>query len=194
MEVALQQINLLEDKLDDFIRLEESWNTVKASVVCAVTGMKGVFRLMDPSILQENPKSPSSRSSSIASAGGAVFRRLSSAFSASGPPSGRSNSVASGGGGSGYTTRANSVSFVAPVYRTPNYVRNTVNAGFNSSLPPNGDFNHHKLSTIPQTPAAFTDDQTDPFDNSVPPVPEITDFVMSTTLNVESRRGSLTVV
>lgn len=173
IEVALKEMDLLERKLDDFIRLEESWNSVKASVAFAVTGLKGVFRLMDPSTSPAESKNPSPRNSSIASASGAVFRRLSNAFAAS--SNSRSSSIASGVPPAPASTRASSVSSMGPVYRTPNYMRNSVSAGCPTSLPQNGaggDFERHKLSMIPPTPAA-NDEEPDPFDNSVPPVPDM---------------------
>jgi hypothetical protein len=175
MEVALKEMDALEIRLSDFIQLEESWSTVKGSVVCAVTGLKGVFRLMDPNTNPGESQKSSTRNSSIASASGAVFRRLSSAFV--GPPSNsRSSSVASAPGAPA-STRASSVSSMGPVYRTPNYMRNSVSVGCPTSLPSHGaagDFERHKLSMIPPTPAALQDDeQPDPFDNSVPPVPQM---------------------
>lgn len=165
MEIALQEMDLLEHRLGDFIRLEESWNIVRASVVCAVTGLKGVYRLMDQGPSQDSQKT-SPRSSSIASAGSAVFRRLSNAFGPPAPHS-RTSSITSQHSG----LRNSSISSVGPVYRTPNYVRNSVSASHPTALPSNFEFSR-KLSTIPPTPAA--DDQMDPFDNSVaPPVPQM---------------------
>ena len=194
IEIALKEIDALETKLDDFIRLDESWNTVKASVVCAVTGLKGVFRLMDPT-LDGSPKS-SPRNSSIASASGAMFRRLSNAFV--GPPTSRSSSIASVPPGLFNTnTGTGSVSSMNfPVYRTPNYVRNSVSNGCPTSLPSSGglsDFQHHKLSAIPPTPGGTPDDQRDPFDTSGPAVPEIPPIAMPA-LSMEQRRLSQAVM
>jgi len=117
---------------------------------------------------------------SIASASGAVFRRLSSAFATNGPPStsahSRSSSVASA---PGYSTnfanhaRNASVSSTGPVYRTPNYVRNSVSAGCPTALPTSGQWAKHKLSMIPPTPATESDMMMDPFDDGVPPVPDL---------------------
>lgn len=182
MQVCLQEMMGIESKLDDFIRLEESWNTIKASVVCTVTGMKGVFSLMDATSPGGSQESNSPRNSSIASASAAVFRRLSNAFT-TGPANGhqsRSSSVASAPGyfaNFANHSRNASVSSTGPVYRTPNYVRNSVSAGCPTSMPPSnsngGEWSKHKLSMIPPTPAAESDQQMDPFDNSVPPVPEM---------------------
>ncbi|KAK3696192.1 hypothetical protein LTR37_018094 [Vermiconidia calcicola] len=198
MEVTIRQMDMIEDKLDDFIRLEESYTTVKASVVCAVTGLKGVFHFMDPTNPQDFQK-PSTRNSSIASAGGAMFRRLSSAFVAPTASSSRSSSTAST---PSVHQRSGSVSSTGPVYRTPNYVRNSVSAGCPTSLPPqfnnNSFFERHKLSMIPPTPAAVSDEQ-DPFDISVPPVPQMPEIhslpaLPSPTLNVQERMFGQAVV
>jgi hypothetical protein len=54
IEIALKEMLALDTKMNDFIRVEESFNTVKASVISAVTGLKGVFWLMDTSY----PSSP----------------------------------------------------------------------------------------------------------------------------------------
>ena len=191
MEVSLEQLDALDEKVNDFIRLEESWNTVKASVVCAITGLKGIFSLMDPSNPQESPRS-SARNSSIASASGAVFRRLSNAFISSTATSSRNNSIASASQmnhmAHAYNNhvgdRTGSVSFMAPVYRTPNYIRNSISAGWPTSMPPSSDpgpheFPHSRLSMIPPTPASGSD--MDPFDSvppdeAGPPLPEIPDI------------------
>lgn len=173
MEISLKQMEGLEYIMDDFIRLEDSWNAVKGSVVCAITGLRGVFSLMDTA--SNNPEKTSPRSQSFASATGGMFRKLSTAFSAASgsqysPPSSRSASIVSAPGGS--PSRQGSI---APVYRTPNYVRNSISTGCPTRMP-NAQFDHHKLSMIPPTPAL--EDAGNPFDTnfdaSIPPVPALT--------------------
>ena len=170
MEISLKHMEGLEQTMDDFIRMEESWNTVKASVICAITGLKGVFNLMDQDSPQDSSRA--SRATSIASASAGMFRRLSNAFvtTPSTTSGSRSGSVAS----QGQSLHSRQGSAAAPVYRTPNYVRNSVSAGCPTSLPSINPFEHanHKLSMIPPTPAAH-DEQADPFDTSVPPVPAL---------------------
>lgn len=186
IDVSLTQMQLLERHMDDFIRMEESWSIVKASVVFAITGVKGVFELMDPSLPNSNKSSH--RNSSIASAGASVFRRLSSAFAPSAASS-RSPSVASIGSGpplSSFSPSAVGPTSAAPVYRTPNF-RNSISSkhapaatSFSPSPAtqgaPNNAWAQHKLAVIPATPA-FTEDSKDPFDttttSSVPSVPEV---------------------
>lgn len=177
MEMSLHQMEFLEDKLDDFIRLEESWNVVRASIVGAITGLKGVFRLMDPQ--QDNSARSSPRNSSIASASSAVFRRLSNAFTSPPAPNSRASSVVSASAASSSSfnhnaaLRSASVSSLGPVYRTPNYLRNSVSNGCPTSMPSGSDFERHKLSTIPPTPSVGLDDLPDPFEDSAPPIPEL---------------------
>ncbi|KXS93996.1 hypothetical protein AC578_3100 [Pseudocercospora eumusae] len=171
VEVVTKQLDLMDNKMDDFIRLEESWNTVKASIIAATAGLKGVFYMLDTNEQQgEKPQ----RSSSIASAGSGVFRRLSTVFTSQPAPS-RSSSVASAGAQSRGSISGGSS---APVYRTPTYVRNSVGTGCPTSMPSainnsafSSNFEAHKLSTIPPTPAY--DEELDPFDkvDMVPPVP-----------------------
>ncbi|KAF2210570.1 hypothetical protein CERZMDRAFT_99187 [Cercospora zeae-maydis SCOH1-5] len=181
VEVVIKQLDTIDQKMDDFIRLEESWNTVKSSVVSANAGLKGVYYMLDAPEPRE-----ATRSSSIASASSSVFRRLSTAFQgAQSPgPGTRASSIASAGAAPPAT------------YRTPAYVRNSITAGCPTSMPSNAHaaafnlnsfnsnafdknvFNHshqaHKLSTIPPTPHS---EEHDPFDTAdmedVPPVPEL---------------------
>jgi len=169
MEITLREMDNIENKLDDFIRMEEAWNNVKASVVCAITGLKGVFSLMD----QTSPQSekPNTRSASIASTSSAMLRRLSNAFTPSTVPHSRSPSVSSVQSNFANFSRNGSVSsHSSAVYRSPNYVRNSVSNGCPTSMP-TSNFEHHKLGTIPPTPAF--EEAIDPFDNSAPPVPEV---------------------
>ncbi|KAF2771469.1 hypothetical protein EJ03DRAFT_249777, partial [Teratosphaeria nubilosa] len=174
IEVTLKEMDALGHKIDDFIRLEESWNTVKSCVVGSITALKGVFSFLDPSNPQESPKS-NPRSSSIASTGGNMLRRISSAFlstpgNATSAPQSRNASITSTTSLSSpqYSnfssfTRNGSVSsinsnnggpggFSNPVYRTPTYVRHSISNGCPTSMPA-ANWENHKLSTIPPTPA-----------------------------------------
>lgn len=173
VEVVIKQLNSVDAKMNDFIRLEESWNTVKGSAIACNAGLKGVFYLMDTTDPQGDKATPSH---SIASAGTAMFRRLSTAFQSPPPPPSktvRSASIATAGASSGPVSSS-------PVYRTPNYMRGSVSNGCPTSMPAaenfqgfnansfkvNG-FQSHTLDAIPPTPAY---EETDPFDNSVPTI------------------------
>ncbi|KAK5125596.1 hypothetical protein LTR85_011870 [Meristemomyces frigidus] len=174
LEVSLREMESLEYKMEDFIRLEESWNTVKASVVCSVMGLKGVFSLMNPSNIQA-PEKVSPRSASIASSTSAIFRRMSNAFaSGPSPPESRHPSVESTTSASAnfanFARNGSASSLNGPVYRTPNYVRNSISTGCPTSMPAGSNWDHHKLSMIPPTPFEMP---ADPFDTSVPPMPEV---------------------
>ncbi|SMY20899.1 unnamed protein product [Zymoseptoria tritici ST99CH_1A5] len=167
VQVVIKQLDNIEANIDDFIRLEESRNVVKASVVAANAGLKGIFYLMDTT----NPQSDSApRSQSIASTGSSMFRRLSNAFGAPAqqqiPKLNFSNVQAP-------ATKSTPPS-PSPVYRTPNYVRNSISAGCPTTMPAMANFNafhansfeSHKLGAIPPTPAY---EEADPFDVSVSP-------------------------
>ncbi|EMC92809.1 hypothetical protein BAUCODRAFT_263047 [Baudoinia panamericana UAMH 10762] len=197
IETVLQQLQSLEDKeLNDFIRLEESWDIVKGSVVCAITGLKGIFSLMDPSD-PGRPSEKSSRSNSIASASGAMFRRLSTAFSSTGitPPDTHNGSITSNSPNFAAFHRNNSVSSISssPVYRTPNYVRNSVSAGCPMSMPANEvGYQGHHLSPVPPTPAA--EEATDPFGIDVPPVPPMPETIQTALNGEELHRKRLSMM
>jgi hypothetical protein len=186
IEITLKEMQSLDSKMNDFIRIEESLNAVKGSIVSAVTGLKGVFWLMDTSYPSSPVDAKPARNASFASAGAGMFRRLSTAFtpstpSASSPAHSRSSSIASQAALNLAAFRANSTAGIVhapttPVYRTPNYVRNSISTGCPTSLPSNFEAFRGQLSTIPPTPAQ--DDEKDPFDTSeAPPVPALPDMV-----------------
>jgi hypothetical protein len=199
IEITLKEMQSLDTKMTDFIRVEESWSAVKASIVSAVTGLKGVFWLMDTSHPSSSPDvkpTTAPRSASIASAGAGMFRRLSTAFasgtpSAPSPATSRSSSIASQAALNLQAHRANSVASASssmPVYKTPNYVRNSISTGCPTSMPANFEAFRRNLSTIPPTPAQ--DDEMDPFDTSAaPPVPALPD--MAHVLNKPMAQQSL---
>lgn len=183
IEITLKEMQSLDTKMTDFIRVEESWSAVKASIVSAVTGLKCVFWLMDTSHSSSSADMrpvAAPRSASIVSAGAGMFRRLSTAFasgtpSAPSPASSRSSSIASQAVLNLQAHRAKSVtsaSVSTPVYKTPNYVRNSISTGYPTSMPANFEAFRRNLSTIPPTPAQ--DDEKDPFDTSEAlPVPAL---------------------
>ncbi|KAK5108359.1 hypothetical protein LTR62_008389 [Meristemomyces frigidus] len=197
MEISLKQMDEIALKMDDFIRLEEGWNTVCASVSCAVTALKGVFSLMDTgSSSPASDKGASARSSSVASVSGAMFRRFSNAFAAGGSstqssePASRNPSIASANL-SNFNRNGSMSSLTGnPVYRTPNYMRGSVGNGCPSSMPAHNDYLGHTLSIIPPTPAF--EEATDPFDISVPPMPEMPDVatIQPVTMSLHQRRAS----
>ncbi|KAI5199406.1 hypothetical protein E4T39_06226 [Aureobasidium subglaciale] len=162
VEVVLQQLAALEGNMHDFIRLEESWNGVKASVGYSISALKGVFNLMS-----DEADSPTvGAASNSSSFSGTMFRRLSSAFGAAPPPHSRTNHV-----------RASS--FHAPDYRVPSDYRISASSACPTSLPAGSGWRQTHLDTIPPTPGAgdVGDEEINPFDTSVPPMPEMPSLV-----------------
>ena len=170
IEICIQHIDRLEDNMNDFIRLEDSWETVKTSVGCPISALTGVFNLM---AIEDGNDEQSSRSASSVFGGGNVFRRLSNAFVGGSAPSSRHSSFSM----ASTTSKRDSL---PPVYRTPVYLRNSVSNAVPTSLPPPSNvFQHTQLTTIPPTPATM-DDEINPFDTSspLPPVPTLPEFLL----------------
>jgi hypothetical protein len=148
IEIVLKHLSGLEGNMHDFIRLEESWNEVKTSVGHSVSALT-------------------------------TFRRFSNAFSsvpASGSrssagslPGSRSGSISSQG------HHVRSSSFQAFDDNGRNSFRNSVSFACPTSLPAGQGWRHTMLDTIPPTPATgeIGDEEINPFDTSVPPMPEI---------------------
>ncbi|KAK4964398.1 hypothetical protein LTR66_012307 [Elasticomyces elasticus] len=190
MEISLREMNSLEQNIDDFVRLEDSWNTVKASVGCAVSALKGIFNLM--AVEDREHERTARGSGSFVSATGGLFRRLSSALSQNNnnnnpSPSARSRSDSNT---SSYSYRprqsSNSSSFSlhrtavnATQFRTPNYIRGSISQACPTSMPPAPHPFNRQLSAIPPTPAF--EELRDPFDMSellVEPVTPVAQEVM----------------
>jgi hypothetical protein len=59
VSVCLNEMALLEDNLDDFIRLEYSWNCIQSSVDAAISALRGIFSLMAaPNTITVNTPTP----------------------------------------------------------------------------------------------------------------------------------------
>lgn len=167
VEICIRQIDMLEKNMSDFIRLEDSWETVKASVGLSTTALKGVYSLM---AVDANYDGQISRPASAAFnfSGGNMLRRLSSAFAGGSAPTSRHSSFSS-------ANTSMKRECLSPEYKTPNYLRNSVSSAVPTSLPPpTNRFSVTQLDTIPPTPAVF-DEEINPFDTSVPlpPVPAL---------------------
>lgn len=198
VEIVAKQFETIDQKMNDFIRLEDGWNTVKASVIAANTGLKGVYYMLDTNEPYEAP-----RPTSVSSAGSSVFRRLSVAWQGPQSPvsSTRNSSTASAG-----AVQRNSVSGPPPVYRNPNIVRNSINLVCPTSLPSSanaaafsansfdnfdGDIftkslQSPKVATIPSP--IRTDEQRDPFDTEY-----MEDTPLIPGLPVNNQPGSMSV-
>lgn len=203
IEITLKEMQSLDTKMTDFIRVEESWNAVKASIVSAVTGLKGVFWLMDtsyPSSSADMKPLAAPRSASIASAGAGMFRRLSTAF-ASGTPSApslatsrsssiasqaalnlqahRANSVASANGGANGSmsgSMSSSMSSSTNVSKPVYKTPNYVRHSISTGCPTSmpANFEAFRRNLSTIPPTPAQDDDKDPFDTSeAPPVPTL---------------------
>ncbi|KAJ4303257.1 hypothetical protein N0V90_002150 [Kalmusia sp. IMI 367209] len=86
--VCLNEMEAIEDRLDDFIRLEYAWSSIQSAVDAAISALRGIFSLMERSNLPSIPSRNLSISSMVGSAapsegGGSSFRsRQSSTASA----------------------------------------------------------------------------------------------------------------
>lgn len=67
--VCLNEMEVIEDNMDDFIRLEYSWSSIQNSVDAAVSALRGIFSLMGSATTASVPSS-SSRNMSISSTAG----------------------------------------------------------------------------------------------------------------------------
>jgi hypothetical protein len=181
MSVCLSEMSMLEDNLDDFIRLEYSWNSIQSSVDAAISALRGIFSLMAPSNTGPtvvNMPQPSqglfgrnlsvsssfgsdhggaasnrSRNSSTASAL-SLFKRAFSNAHAHPPPSSPAKSA-----------RLGSVSMPVPE-ANPRGFRASMSAACPTKMSTFGEHPHTVLTTIPPTPAVEESGLLSPFKNS----------------------------
>ncbi|KAF2115421.1 hypothetical protein BDV96DRAFT_492851 [Lophiotrema nucula] len=152
VSVCLNEMELIEEYLDDFIRLEYSWGTIQNSVDAAVSALRGIFNLMAGGTSVTSRASISSgtgsetgitrsRNSSTASAL-SLFRRAFSHSSPSGPAPARTHHS-----GSMPVDNAN-----------PRGLRLSMSAACPTKMPRSGssEMRFTQLSTIPPTPSAHS--------------------------------------
>ncbi|CAO2653934.1 Nn.00g106670.m01.CDS01 [Neocucurbitaria sp. VM-36] len=160
--VCLNEMAKIEDNLDDFIRLEYSWNSIQSSVDAAISALRGIFSLMAIPNLCNNPIVPHhgrnlsvssassdhggastrSRSSSTASAFGFIKRALSHSQIQS-PPATKS-------------ARSSSMSLsISPPEANPRGFRASMSAACPTKMSTFGNYPHTILTTIPPTPAVM---------------------------------------
>jgi hypothetical protein len=162
VSVCLHELALLEDNLDDFIRLEYSWNCIQSSVDAAISALRGIFTLMatanNPPTNNHNHVS-NSRDLSVSSASGSdhhpgsvssrsrnsstasAFNMIKRAFShgqIQPPPAARA--------------RMGSLSVPVPE-ANPRGFRASMSAACPTKMSTFGDHPHTILTTIPPTPS-----------------------------------------
>jgi hypothetical protein len=147
MQAAFEQMDRLEGMMDDFILLEYSWQMVQTAVEASVSALRGVFNLMASAESGTNltphrteramsTMSGYSRTTSVSSATGSLFKRLSTVLHSS-PVAPPPNSA------------RNSVSFDQ---QSPRNIRQSISQTFPMNMPINRIEYQRKLSTIPPTP------------------------------------------
>jgi hypothetical protein len=153
VQVCISEMTKLENKMDDFILLEYSWQMVQTAVEASVSALRGVFNLMagsesglsmlsgERSMSGVSNTSDQGRSASVGSTTSSFIKRLSTALSHAPvpPPNSSRNSFN---------------------YSDPRGLHNSVSQTFPLNMPappppppPHGHiFPQRKLSTIPPTP------------------------------------------
>lgn len=194
--VCLNEMNSLENRLDDFISLEYSWNSIQTSVDAAISALRGIFSLMtttsQPAVPINNRNlsvssassqdhggaaSVRSRNSSTASA----FNMIKRAFSVSapsGPPPAKSARSSLNASANLPLPDPNSRGF-----------RASVSAACPTKMPTFGDHPHTVLTTIPPTPAVIdmsTPDMGNPFKEN----PDYFAFDMGSNRKKEPEQGN----
>ena len=154
MKVCLDEMEALDSRSTDFIRLEYSWSTVQSSVDSAVSALRGIFSLMSNSDAEPGQATRhSSVTSTTSSSSLNMLRRFSNVFAGTGPShrSPRSSSIASS-------------------YASPLQLRTSISAACPTSMPPRSpsytnvrpnSMSHTTLDPIPPTPAVL---DVNPFD------------------------------
>ena len=165
--VCLAEMDKLEENLDDFIRLEYSWNSTQSSVDAAISALRGIFSLMATSS-PTNFVPQSTRNLSISSAGYDAGQ-VAHANNGTAASRTRNSSTASA---FNLIKRAFSVSMPHPVkIGTPRLslpeedsddFRSNMSNAYPTKMSSFGDHPPTIMATIPPTPAV-TEDSINPF-------------------------------
>ncbi|KAF1915952.1 hypothetical protein BDU57DRAFT_529126 [Ampelomyces quisqualis] len=168
VSVCLNEMSQLEANINDFIRLEYSWNCIQSSVDAAISALRGVFSLMAPSNTGPtvvNIPQPSQglfgRNLSVSSIagsehGGAASNRSRNSSTASALSLFKrafSNAQAHPPQPHMKSARTGSVAMPVPE-ANPRGFRASMSAACPTKMPSFGDHPHTVLTTIPPTPAA----------------------------------------
>jgi hypothetical protein len=166
VSVCLNEMAQLEDNLDDFIRLEYSWNCIQSAVDAAIAALRGIFSLMAP-----NNTGPTVVNIPAPSQG--LFGRNLSVSSITGSEHGgaASNRSRNSSTASAFnlfkrafnhsqippppiikTARTGSIAMTVPE-ANPRGFRASMSAACPTKMPTFGEHPHTVLTTIPPTPA-----------------------------------------
>jgi hypothetical protein len=180
VSVCLNEMAHLEENLDDFIRLEYSWNCIQSSVDSAISALRGIFSLMAASnnndhlvnninnnITINSPAPPQQglfgRNLSVASItgsehGGAASTRSrnSSTASAFNLIKRAFNHGQAQSQPQAKNARTGSIALPVPEANSRGF-RASMSASCPTKMPTFGDFPHTILTTIPPTPAVESD-------------------------------------
>jgi hypothetical protein len=152
--VCLHEMEVIEDNLDDFIRLEYSWNNIQGSVDAAISALRGIFTLMERSVGSANSSRNLSVSSAGSESGGSNFRsRNSSTASAFGSLLKRafnqSQNMSPPSPAAHKHSRAGELSVLDA---SPRALRLSVSGACPTKMSTYVDHRHTLLATIPPTP------------------------------------------
>jgi len=166
VSVCLNEMALLEDHLDDFIRLAYSWNCIQSSVDGAIAALRGIFTLMASSNVN------SSTTNNVNSPQGLFGRHLSISLNAepdhggAGSNDSRNSSTASAFSlirrafSHGqiqvppYVRQGSACSLAVPLPEAnPPGFRASMSAACPTKISTFGEHPHTVLTTIPPTPA-----------------------------------------
>jgi hypothetical protein len=155
--VCLNEMNTIEDNMDDFIRLEYSWNSIQNSVDAAISALRGIFSLMatsNPTYPLSNASRTFSVSSGLSEGGASIRSRQSSIVSGFGLIKRAFGSHSLGHNilplPAPKSLRASSLS--TPPDCSPSGLRMSISAACPTRMPNYSDHPHTTLSTIPPTP------------------------------------------
>jgi hypothetical protein len=183
VSVCLNEMSQLEDNIDDFIRLEYSWNCIQSSVDAAISALRGIFSLMAPSNTGPtvvNTPQPSQglfgRNLSVSSIAGSDFggaasnrsRNPSTASALSLFKRAFSNAHVYPPQPPAKSARTGSIAMPVPE-ANPRGFRASMSAACPTKMPTFGEHPVTILTTIPPTPAAEGGGETgllSPFKNS----------------------------
>ena len=153
--VCLNEMEAVENNLDDFIRLEYSWNSIQSSVDAAISALRGTFSLMERSNLLSNSSRQLSVSSAPGSEGGAASlrSRQSSTTSVFGGLLKRAFSHSHGMNSPPPNPKSGRTSSLSVPDANPKGLRLSISAACPTRLPTYIDHPHTLLTTIPPTPS-----------------------------------------